>query len=236
MIFQGEELPRLMIIFGSQSFIIIVFLILGIIVIKRKRERAQVALFLFYILLAFGLILNIVEVLIIPTNNGVLIRILYTLSVFFIAFPFVFNLLFINILLRMKENFTVKKMVAIVFVYAVICFSLFLVPDGIIFSPTWTPTYSFTLFIVLYIYFTVFMVIPTMFYSLKLYRLFKAQNLKNRLRLYLTGFIIIMAAIYGGVYFITSDNQLFKTIYGIIAFVAEIVAGFLIYFGLGKDL
>jgi len=236
LLFQEAEFSRIIIIFFSQSFIIVVFCILGFKLIKRKRERAQIALFLFYIILSFGLILNIAFVLLTPTNNEVLLRTLYIFSSFFIAFPFVFNVLFLNILLKMEEVFTLGKMAVIVVVYGVVCFSLYLVPEGIVFSSNWVPTYSFPLFIVLYIYFTVFMTVPTVFYSIRLYRLVRAQNLKKRYQLYMIGIVIMLATIYGGIYFITTNNQLFKTIYSVFAFIFEITSGLLVYNSLGKNL
>ena len=236
MIFQGAEFSRLIIVFVSQSFIIVVLSILGFKILKRNRKRAQISLFLFYILLVLGLVLNIAFVLLTPTNDEVLLRTFYIMSSFFIIFPFIFNLLFINIMLKMEEVFTVPKMIVIVIAYGVGCFSLYLIPDGIVFSPTWVPTYSFTLFIVIYVYFTVFMTIPTLFYFFRFYRMFEAQNLKKRYRLYFIGIIIIMVIMYGGIYFITTNNQFFKTVYGLFGFVFEIVAGFLVYYGVGKNL
>jgi hypothetical protein len=223
-----------MLVFVSQGVLIVLFTVLGLKIISRNRTRAHLALFLFYILLVFGFIFNIVFVLLGPTNNEVLLRTFYILSSFFIAFPFVFNLLFIVILLKLE--YSMKKIVAVVLLYGGVCLSLYLIPNGILFSPTWVPTYSFTFFIVLYVYFTVFMTIPTIFYSFKMYRKFEAQNLKKRLRLYLIGFIIIIGAIYGGIYFITTTNQLFKSIYGVFALIFQITAGILIYYGLGREL
>ena len=99
--------------------------------------------------------------------------------------------------------------------------SIYLIPEGITFSPTWVPTYSFALFIVLYIYFTVFMTILTL----------------NPLRhIDPLGFIMIIGAIYGAIYFITTDNQLFKSIYGVFALIFEVTAALLIYYGLGRKL
>ena len=66
--------------------------------------------------------------------------------------------------------------------------------------------------------------------------MFEAENLKKRLRLYLVGFIMIIGAIYGAIYFITTDNVLFKSIYGVFALIFEVTAALLIYYGLGRKL
>ena len=234
MILQGADFSRLIIVFASQGILIVLFSILAFKIIKRNRTRPHLALVLFYILLSLGFFLNIVYVLLAPTNDPILLRTVYVFSVFFIAFSFVFNLLFIIILLSLE--FSTRRLVAIVLVYGAVCLSIYLIPEGITFSPTWVPTYSFALFIVLYIYFTVFMTIPTLYYSVRLYRTFEAENLKKRLRLYLIGFIMIIGAIYGAIYFITTDNQLFKSIYGVFALIFEVTAALLIYYGLGRKL
>jgi len=234
LIFQGAEFSRIIVVFVSQSVMSVLFLIIGFKIIKRNRTRAHLSLFLFYVMLVFGFIFNIVFVLLAPTNNEPLITLFYILSSFFIAFPFVFNLLFVIILLKLE--FSKLKIGIIIVLYGAVCLSLYFIPDGISFSSTWVPTYSFAFFIVLYIYFTVFMTIPTIFYSIRLYRNFEAENLKKRLRLYLIGFIILIGAIYGGIYFIATNNQLFKSIYGFFALVAQITAALLIYYGLGRNL
>jgi len=233
-IFQGADFSRLIIVFVSQGILIVLFSILALKIIKRNRTRPHLALVLFYILLSLGFVLNIVYVLLAPTNDSILLRTVYVFSVFFIAFSFVFNLLFIIILLSLE--FSTRKLVVIVLVYGAVCLTIYLIPEGITFSPTWVPTYSFVLFIVLYVYFTVFMTIPTLYYSNRLYRMFEAENLKKRLRLYLVGFIMIIGAIYGAIYFITTDNVLFKSIYGVFALIFEVTAALLIYYGLGRKL
>lgn len=234
LIFQGAEFSRIMLVFVSQSVMSVLFSMLGFKIIKRNRTRAHLSLFTFYIMLVIGFIFNIVFVLLAPTNNESLLTLFYILTSFFIAFPFVFNLLFVIILLKLE--FSKLKIAIIIVSYAAVCLSLYFIPDGIRFSSTWVPTYSFPFFILLYVYFTVFLTIPTLFYSLRLYRRFEAENLKKRLRLYLIGFIILIGAIYGGIYFIATNNLLFKSIYGVFALVAQITAALLIYYGLGRNL
>lgn len=234
MIFQGADFSRLILVFASSGILIVLFSILAIRIITRNRTRAHLSLVLFYFLISLGFVLNIVFVVLAPTNNATLLTAIYVFSSFFIAFSFVFNLLFIIILTRLEVS--TRSLLLIALVYGAVCMTMYLIPKGITFSPTWVPTYNFTLFIVLYIYFTVFMTVPTLYYSFRLYRTFEVQSLKKRLRLYLIGFIMIIGAIYGAIYFITTDNQLFKTIYGVFALIFEVTAGLLIYIGLGRKL
>jgi hypothetical protein len=235
-IFQGIDWPRLIIVLFSQGFVAIVFVILAFKIIKRKSDRSTVTLFLFYFILSIGLVFNILFVLLTPTNNELLLRTLYVLSSFFIAFPFVFNLVFINVILKLKDEFTIKKMAVIIGPYGIILLSLHLIPDGLTYDSNWTPTYSLLLFVLIYVFLTAYITVPTTYYSARLYKLFKARNLKYRFRLYLIGICLMFVTIYGGIFFIATYNQLFKTIYSIFAFFMEIAAGLLVYYGLGKDL
>jgi hypothetical protein len=113
---------------------------------------------------------------------------------------------------------------------------LYLMPEGITFDSNWVPTYNLLFFVLIYLFFTIYITVPTTYYSARLYKLFKARNLKYRYRLYLIGIYLMLANVYGGIYFIATYNQLFKTIYSVIAFFMEIAAGLLVYYGLGKDL
>jgi len=235
-IFQGLDWQRLIIVLFSQGFAAIVFVVLALKIIKRKRDRSSVSLFFFYFILSIGLIFNILFVLLTPTNNVLLLRTLYVLSSFFIAFPFVFNLVFINVILKLKEEFTIKKMAVIIGACGIIVLLLYLIPEGVTFDSNWVPTYSLPFVVLVYVFFTLYITVPTSYYSARLYKLFKARNLKYRFRLYLIGIIILLATVYGGTFFIATYNQLFRLIYSVFAFFLEIAAGLLVYYGLGKDL
>lgn len=136
----------------------------------------------------------------------------------------------------MEENFNLKKITIIVTLYGILCWSLYLVPGGITFTSNWTPVYSIPFFIYLFVIFTSYLTIPTIFYSIRLYTLFKARNLKDKLRLFLSGVFLMLATVYGAIYFNTTSEPIFKTLWSIFAFFMEIAAGLLVYYGIGKDL
>jgi len=234
LIFQGSE--RLIVVFFSQTFIIILFALLGFIIIKRNRKRSTITLFAFYSLLGVGLFMNIIFILTIPSNDHIIISIVYNITSYFIIFPFIFILIFINVILKMEESFTLRKITIIIAIYGILCWTLYLLPGGITFTSNWTPVYSIPFFIYLFVIFTSYLTIPTIIYSIRLYTLFKARNLKNKLRLFLSGVFIMLAVVYGAIYFNTTSEVIFKTLWSIFAFFMEIAAGVLVYYGVGKDL
>lgn len=212
------------------------FTILGFKILKRNRKRSSISLFAFYSLISVGLVMNIIFILTILTNDPLIISIAYNVASYFIIFPFVFILIFINVILKMEENFTLRKIIIIIIIYGILCWTLYLIPGGITFIPNWVPVYSLPFFIYLLIVFTGYLTIPTIFYSLRLYTLFKARNLKSKLRLFLVGVYLMLAVVYGAIYFNTTSDPIFKTVWSIFAFFMEIIAGLLVYYGIGKDL
>ncbi len=236
MIFQSVDWTRIIIVFISQAFIIVLFFILAFKILKRKRNRSTITLSAFYILMAIGLMFNILFIIITPLGNKNILFIIYILASYLILFSFIFIVMFINIILKLEEIFTIKKIIGIIVIYGVLCSLLYFLPGGISFTLNWIPIYSLPLFIIISIFFTCFITVPTVHYSIRLYRVFKARNLKERLRLYLFGITLMMIVFYGGIYFITTSNELFKVLWSVFAFVTEIVAGLLVYYGLGRNL
>ncbi len=236
MIFQGEYWSRIIVAFISQTFIIILFFFLVFKILKRNRKRSSITLAAFYLLLSVGLFMNIVFILLIPSDNNVVISISYSIATYFIVFPFIFILIFINVILKMEENFTLKKITIISVIYGVLCSTLYIFPEGITFTSNWIPVYSILLFIYVNIIFTGYITIPILFYSIRLYILFKARNLKEKLRIFLIGIYLMLGTVYGAIYFNTTSDPIFRTVWGICAFSMEITAGLLVYYGIGKDL
>lgn len=236
MIFQGEYWSRIMVAFISQTFIIILFSFLVFKMLKRNRKRSTITLAAFYLLLSVGLFMNIIFILLISSDNNVVISISYSIASYFIIFPFIFILIFINVILKMEENFTLKKITIISVIYGVLCSTFYIFPGGITFTSNWIPVYSIPLFIYVNIIFTGYITIPILFYSIRLYRLFKARNLKEKLRILLIGIYLMLGTVYGAIYFNTTSDPIFRTVWGVCAVSMEITAGLLVYYGIGKDL
>ena len=236
MIFQGTNWARLVVVFISQAFMIILFIILAYKILKRNRKRSSITLSVLYFLLAIGLFMNIIFILVIPSDNGDIISIVYNIASFLIVFPFIFILIFINIILKLEESFTLKKIMIIIIIYGVLCALLYIFPGGVTFSSTWTPIYSIPFFIYLTVFFTSCLTIPTIIYSIRLYNLFIARNLKEKLRLFLSGVFLMLATVYGAIYYNTTSDPIFRAVWLICAFFMEISAGLLVYYGIGKNL
>lgn len=234
LIFQGTEQIRLIFIFLFYPFIAIFFLILIYKVLKRKRNRLSITLSMFFIIEDAGLILNFVYLLIEINKEEIILYLLYFSSSIFVLFAPIFILVFINLLL--KIDFTNKNYFIIIFFYAIGCILVHFIPRGITFSEDWTPIYSLTFFIVILIFITLVIVVPTIFYSIRLLHKFTDRDLKKRIKMFLLGITEILFLLYGVVLFNTWQEPIFKYIYSIFVIFLLISSGLLIYYGIAKTL
>ncbi len=236
MIFQITEYLRLFAIFVPQIFIVGLFSFLIFKILKRNTNRNSLTLSGFYFTVSLSLAMNGITVLIAFFIPGEFIAILYFFLSYLVIFSFVFIIVFILGLLKLKYVFTVKKAIAIILAYGTVWLILLLFPGGITYSENWVPIYSFPLYIAGNILFTITFTVPVIYYSIRLRKLFKDSDLKKKLSLFLIGNMIITVIIYGALLYNTWQNATFKTAWSLITLVLLISSGLLIYYGIGRDL
>jgi len=237
MIFQLTEYLRLFIVFVPQVFLVVVFCFLIFKILKRNTNRSSLILSGFYFTVSLGLGMNAIAVLIAFYSPGEFIAILYFLATYFTMLSFVFVIVFILSLLKLKSVFTRKKALLIILVYGVVWLLLHLYPGGVTYSEeNWAPIYNPLLFLAVNILFTLSFTIPVVYYAIRLRRLFIDPNLKKKLSWFLIGITIQIFLIYGVMLYNTWDDTTFKTVWGISAIVLLISSGLLIYYGIGRDL
>ena len=236
MAFDITEFSRLFIIFVPQIFMVGLFSYLIFKMLKRNTNRNSLTLSGFYFTVSLSLALNGFTVIIAFFLPGEFIGSLYFFLTYLVIFSFVFVIVFILGLLKLKYVFTVKKALAIILAYGIVWLLLLLYPRGISYSENWVPIYSFPLYIAANILFTITFTIPVFYYSIRLRRLFKDSDLKKKLSLFLIGIMLITIVIYGALLYGTWQDPTFKTVWGILVSVLLISSVLLIYYGIGRDL
>jgi len=236
MIFQITETLRLFIIFVPQIFIAFVFAFLIFKILKRNTNRNSLTLSAFYLTVSLSLAMNGITVLTAFFSPGEYIGALYIFLTYLTILSFVFVLVFILGLLKLKYVFTIKKALLLILLYGIVWLLLLLYPGAITYSLNWSPVYSFPLYIAANILFTFSFTIPVIFYSIRLRRLFLDSDLKKKLSLFLVGILMITIIIYGALLYNTWQNSTFKTIWSLSTTVLLISSGLLIYYGIGRDL
>ena len=236
MAFDITAFSRLFIIFVPQIFMVGLFSFLIFKMLKRNTNRNSLTLSGFYFTVSLSLALNGFTVLIAFFLPGEYIGGLYFFLTYLVIFSFVFVMVFILGLLKLKYVFTVKKAVAMILAYGIVWLLVLLYPGGISYSENWVPIYSFPLYITANILFTISFTIPVIYYSIRLRRLFKDSDLKKKLSLFLIGIMLAIIIIYGALLYGTWQDATFKTVWSLTTTVLLISSGLLIYYGIGRDL
>ena len=236
MFFQINEYLRLFIIFVPQIFMVGLFSFLIFKMLRRNTNRNSLTLSGFYFFVSLGLVMNGIAVLIAFFSPGEFIAIVYFIVTYLTMFSFVFVLVFILGLLKLKYEFTTKKALVIILAYGIAWLLLHLYPGGVNYSESWAPVYSIPYYIAANILFTFSYTIPVIFYSLRLRRLFKDSNLKKKLSLFIVGNMLAILSIYGALLYNTWQDPTFKTIWSFSVIFLLISSGLLIYYGMGRDL
>jgi len=238
MLLQSIDLSGIVIIFISQLILATIFLFIAIKLLRRTRPRPIITLSILYFLLIAGFIFNILHVIIrtIHPENVVLLKVIYFLTFYPLLFAPIFLLTFIISILKLGDVFTIKKQLIITLIYGFVTLLIFFIPDGITFTEQWQPIYSWAFFTAIYTSFTIFITIPTIWYSRRLVRTFQDKILKKKLITFLIGVFAMYSVIYGAVLYLTWQNPLFRTIWGVVTFFLMIPSGILIYLGIGREL
>jgi len=238
MLLQSIDLSDLVIIFISQLILASIFLFIAIKLLKRTRPRPIITLSILYFLLIAGFIFNIIHVIIrtIHPENVLLLEVIYFLTFYPLLFAPIFLLTFIISILKLGDVFTLKKQLIITLIYGFVTLLIFFIPDGITFTEQWQPIYSWAFFAAIYTSFTIFITIPTIWYSRRLVKTFQDKILKKKLITFLIGVFAMYSVIYGGVLYLTWQNPLFRTIWSVVTFFLMIPSGILIYLGIGREL
>ena len=229
---------RIFFIFGIHPILIIFFLYVAYLILKRNRNQITLTLSVFYILTAIGFTLNIIFILLILVHVEFILSIVYFLATFLILFSPIFLVIFILHLLHSVPSLSRKKQMFIICPYGILSFLVLLWPGGIIINvhTNWIPIYSWQFLIVIYIFFTCLIFVPTIVNLIKMYKLFKDKDLKKKLRYFSLGIFGALISLYGLILYNTWDDPLYKLIWATISLFLVPISGFLIYYGIGHNL
>jgi hypothetical protein len=111
--------------------------------------------------------------------------------------------------------------------------------NGIIYdsSTNWIPTYSWFFLIFSWTFILIFLVIPQIYYIFKLLKVFEGRLLRRRIKMFIACVVLELSVVFFlFLYNTLVDNQIFRTIFILIAPVASTLAAFLIYKSFGQDL
>jgi len=123
--------------------------------------------------------------------------------------------------------------------YNVLSLVLALIPGSLQYSEgtNWTPVWSLEFYILISVLFAGAIIIPQTVLSFKLYKKLKETFLKkNFYKLFIGSFINFVSMLSVAYYNAFPDNEVFRTVWGVITFFMIPSAGILIYLGMRNNL
>ncbi|MHA2008635.1 MAG: hypothetical protein ACXABO_19965 [Promethearchaeota archaeon] len=228
------DIARFLQIYVIQGGFGLAFLYMAYIVLKRGRKRSNVYLSSFYLSTAIGVIINIVYANIFDET---VVYILHFITYYVLCYSVIFLLIFVVILLKPSDKFNNKQQFISLILVGLILLGLLAIPNGIQInqSTNWKPNWSWGFFIYSVTTFSSILVIPTSYYSLRIYSKFENQYLKKRWKYFLIGLIGYFFLFYGTTISNTLNNDSFRLIWSILS-LPTLISLFLIYYGVGREL
>ncbi|MGV9172073.1 MAG: hypothetical protein ACOC44_05570 [Promethearchaeia archaeon] len=213
----------------------IFYSIMGYMILRRDTKNINCIFSSFFISVAIGTVINVIYAAI---ETKIVVRILNILTYYLFCFGQVFLLLFSLILLKSESEIGKKKQITIITAFAILLLGLFIVGlgfEGVTVNDEWKPVWSLSFLVYSMFLCVPFIIIPTMFYTGKIYKKFRDQKLKKKWKFYLFG-ICIYFFVWGGTTLSNFlDDAFFRTVWSFIALFG-LISTYMIYYGVGKQI
>ena len=228
------DFARIVQIYLIQGGFTFFFLYMAYIVLKRGKKPLHLYLTSFYLSTTAGGILNIIYANIFEAT---LVYIMHFLTYFLFCFSLVFLLIFTLIIIKPAKIITFKFQILILILFGILILGLLLFPSGIIIDETtnWKPEWSWSFFIYSIIVCTSIAILPTLYYSIRIYIKFESGYLKKKWKFFLIGISAYFFLFYGTSLSNTIGNDSFRFIWSLLS-LPTLISLYLIYHGVGRQL
>jgi len=228
------DIARFLQIYIIQGFFAIFFLGMAFIVLMRGKKRTNLYLSSFYLSSFVGGFINIIYANIF---NQTIVYILHFITYYILCFSMVFLLIFVLTVLKPSDSFSIKFQFFILFLFGIILLGLLFIPSGIIINEhtNWKPDWSWVFLIYSIITCSGIVILPTSYYSVKIYGKIGNDHLKKKWKYFLIGISAYFFLYYGTSLSNTLNLDKFRLLWSIIS-LPTLIALYLIYYGVGRQL
>ncbi len=228
------DFARFVQIYLVQGGFALFFLYMAYIVLKRGKKHLHLYLSGFYLTTAIGGIINIIYANIF---DATIVYIMHFLTYYLFCFSMVFLLLFTLILIKPAEKIKIKFQLLLLVIFGLLILGLLFIPNGIIIdeSTNWKPDWSWIFFIYSIIVCTSIVILPNLYYSIKIYTKFENEYLKKKWKYFMIGICAYFFLYYGTSFSNTLNNDTFRFIWSLIS-LPTLISLYLIYHGVGRQL
>ncbi|MFX0073555.1 MAG: hypothetical protein ACFFAO_20960 [Candidatus Hermodarchaeota archaeon] len=232
--YQTIPLFRILQVFVLQLGMGIFFLILGILILRRKKGRINVIFSGFFISTFIGVLLNVIYATLTDVNA---IRVLNFWTYFFGTFAMIFLMVFNLIVYKSEKIIDSQKQLTIIIIFGVLLLLSVFIPDSIIIRKENNYVPQWSIFYVLY-YVIITMaiaIIPAIFYAIKIYQKMESPEIKKKWTFYVIG-VLMFYTWWLGISFINVINDpTIRLIWNIISLSLFLCAYFM-YYGVGRQI
>ena len=239
MLLQVDLTQRVIIGLLTQSWVIVYSSYFAYKLLKRRKNRATFTLSSLFISLALTFFLANLSILLIYTPFS---YVLYITSIYFFFFTHSIFVIFTWVLVKLDDKAPIWKFHLVIIFYGIISTYVFWIGfyfNGIRLgsSTNWIPMYSWFFFIISWTFLFIFVIIPQIYLSFKLVKVFEGIILKRRINLFIISVFLEFILVFSLFLYNTwVENWIYRTFYVVIIPATGTLAAFLIYKSFGKEL
>ncbi|MFW9949113.1 MAG: hypothetical protein ACFFKA_03175 [Candidatus Thorarchaeota archaeon] len=228
------DIPRFIQIFIVQGLIGLLYLYMAFKVLRREAKGLNLILSGFYICGGLGVIINIIYAFI---YHEIIVTTLHFITYFVLCLSLIFLMIFILMVAKPESKINKKFRIIIGLSFAILLLGLLLIPKGITInsSTNWKPVWSIWFLLYSVILCSTYAIIPTIYYSIKLYNKFEHQELKKRWKYFIIGIFAYFFLYYGTSISNTLADPTFRLIWSLVS-IPTLISLYFIYYGTVKQI
>ena len=239
MLFQAILTQRIIIVLITQIWPVFYCSYFAYKLLTRAKNRAIYSISGFFVTLAMTYFFATISVFVLNTPFAYLF---YIIGIYFFFFSHSFFVIISWVLGTLDKKSPRWKYITIIILYGIISTYIFWIGyflGGITYdsSTYWVPTYSWSFLAFSWGFIILFLILPQIYYSVKLRKVFEGAVMRRRINLFIFGISLeLEVVIFLFLYNTLVDNQIFRIIFIIITPAVSTIAGYLLYRSFGKEL
>ncbi|MBD3255516.1 MAG: hypothetical protein GF383_10505 [Candidatus Lokiarchaeota archaeon] len=212
----------------------IVYYLIALLILKRDTKRLNQIFSAFYISSASATVVNVIYA---PLTTNPTVLVLHFITFYLFAFAWIFLLIFSLILLKSEKVITTNKQFLLILIYGGLLLILAFIPDGIKIDATtdWKPAWSLLFYLYALILVNIFGIIPTAYFSIKIYKKFEDPLLRKKWAYYFLGVAIYFIVFNSTILSNFLNNPIYRLINSLIGLTLFPTA-YLLYYGVGRQI
>jgi len=229
---QCMDIARFIQVFLVQGLTGLFFLFIAYRILKRESKGPNLILSGSYLSVAFGVIINVIYAFILVES---VVHILHFLTYYLLCLSLIFLLVFVLIVDKSDKVITPKIQFALIITFGVLLLGLWFIPDGIVInsSTDWKPKWSWPFLTYSFIICSSIAIVPTTYFSLKLYLKFEYKELKKKWRYFFVGIFAYFFLFYGTTISNTLADPTFRLIWSLVSLLV-LISLYFVYYGVAK--